>query len=310
MILIVDFNTIAEELILVKGLKLGQTQPSESMVLQPGGAGIRIARALFNLGERVTVTGFIGGKTGQSIKLLLFKEGIPFNFIEIKDDVPECKIIVDTVNHSETLILGPEPPRLPRDITQFKGLYRSISNGIKAVCFTGRIPDGFPPTAFRDLIKLHRARKTHHFVYSNPLTLKTTLAAKPFLGIIHLHDLELFVGQELPNHHTMVEAIRDQLPPALGYIGVIDHTENMALVSETSACLVRAPSPEPHLKNVGSDEAMIAGIITGQLHTNNILEAVRWGMAARFASKETSLIAKVDKARVLQILEKIECHSC
>ncbi|OEV09692.1 1-phosphofructokinase, partial [Streptomyces nanshensis] len=44
---------------------------------RPGGKGLNVARVLGALGFRTTVTGFVGGETGRTLRALLAADGDP-----------------------------------------------------------------------------------------------------------------------------------------------------------------------------------------------------------------------------------------
>ncbi len=310
MILIIDFNIVLEELILVRNLRIGKAHYSEKVISLAGGAGVRTARALSNLGERVIVTGLVGGKLGQSVKLLLFKEGIPFNFIDVKGDIQNNKIIVDIEDGSETLIQGAEPTYSYRDLHQFKNLFKTLSSGIKVICFTGRIPRGFPLNTFRDLISAHRGRKTLYVIYSGAPEVQATIAVKPFLSVIAQSQLELMNGGSITSREAIIETVRERLNPGPGFVSVLESSGDVTLISDSSACYAKLPALEGAFKIIGGSEAYLAGIILGQLSSGDILTGHRFGMAAKSTTRENLLIAEVKKDAVNDTAGTLELFPC
>lgn len=306
MILIVDFSPELEEMLVIEGFSAGAEHRCREELSLPGGTGIRIARAVASLGERVTVSGFVGGAVGQTLKLLLFNEGIPFNLVDVRADSRRRIFILDHATGLETHVIGLKPEISDKDLVQFNALFKSLGIGVKAICFTGRVPDRFPRTVFSDLIRSHRGRKTIHVVYSDMEGIRGALPADPFLCVIDQEEVEHAVNVPAAADERFHAAVNNELNLGPGYLVVLRDDGSVVVAAKSGMCSIEPPLTGRRVKRSGGREAFVAGAMVGQLHTGDFLKALAQGIAAQADSEQHTVPAKVDRKAVSDLQGKVE----
>src|SRR5437870_5323628 len=93
--LTVTLNAAIDKTLRVANLQIGLRHRCQPGLVQPGGKGINVARALRNLGQPVIATGLGGGRTGLRIVEELTADGILNDFVRIRDESRTSTLVVD-----------------------------------------------------------------------------------------------------------------------------------------------------------------------------------------------------------------------
>ena len=91
----VTLNAAVDKTLRVANLQIGLRHRCAQGLVQPGGKGINVARALKALGQPVLATGLAGGRTGTRIVEELTAAGILNDFVRIQDESRTSTLLVD-----------------------------------------------------------------------------------------------------------------------------------------------------------------------------------------------------------------------
>ena len=95
MILTVTLNAAIDRTLAVPNFQLGRRHRAVEQTAIAGGKGVNVARALRTLGRPVLATGVMGGGMGTRIVELLEDEGIPSDFVRVRDESRMSTAVID-----------------------------------------------------------------------------------------------------------------------------------------------------------------------------------------------------------------------
>lgn len=302
-IVVVSLNAAVDCIIHLPHLSLGRVHRTDRTFTQAGGKGINVARALNALGRRVLVVGFRGGSTGQQIHEDLLQNRIPSILIPIKGNSRTCYIIVDEATKQQTVIneVGPEI-----SATEYQLFYKEVSahlhNAELLIC-SGSLPQGIANDCYAQLIELAHMQRVRTLVDATGELLRTALAARPYFAKPNREEAEELLKITISD--TNASAAARQIHQLGAEIGLISLGEKGAVaVWEQGEVTIAAPKISV-VNAVASGDAFLAGCADALLAGHNVIEMVRYGVAAGAAN---ALIggARIDRKQVEALLAEVE----
>ncbi|MPV38600.1 1-phosphofructokinase family hexose kinase, partial [Georgenia subflava] len=172
-------------------VRLGEVNRVREVAEAAGGKGVNVARVLAKLGRPVTVTGFLGGATGERLSALLATtDGVAQEWLEVAAETRRTTTVVDT--HGATVLNEPGP-RLAEDA--WVALADHLASLVRAgdvVVVAGSTPPGTGADELPRLLRrLHESGARTVVDTSGPGLLAAAAAGAHLLK---------------PNHHELLEA--------------------------------------------------------------------------------------------------------
>lgn len=252
----------------------------------PGGNAINAARILSRLNIPVTLSGFLGGSTGEEIRSLLEVENLETKFIKIK---ASSRINITVSNRSsrhQTRLSFPGPNILVEEKKKLFKLFEQQSQ-TSLLLLGGSLPKGFTPKDLERFIFLARRKNIVSFVDCPGDILAQIVEAKPFFMKPNLEEFQELTRSRVKTIGAVIEKakrILDKVP----YICVSSVEGGALLISRTQICFGRTPNV--HIQStVGAGDSMVGGMIS-QFYKNEISidEVLKWGLAASAATLSES----------------------
>ncbi len=298
MILVLCANAGIDRTYEVSNFAVGGFHHPGRVRVAAGGKGINVARALRSLGQAVTVTGFVGGGSGQFIEADLRELGAHPAFVRIAEESRLCINIVDPFNRQCTRVDELGPLVSPSEVKRLSTAWRRLLGDCQLAIISGSAPRGVPFHLYRDLV--HAARQ----------------ASRPIILDAHDEPLKLAieVGPDVvkPNHEELEKLMRESLsiPDGIVKAGreLVDKGVKMVLVSlaEQGAIGVTAgagiwrvePPPIEVVNPVGGGDAMVAGLAAATIEGQPFGERLQWAVAAGTVSAQQFGAAACSRADV------------
>lgn len=229
------------------------------VVRRAGGKGVNVANVLTQLGHRVSVTGFLGGDLGESLRHLLADSGVEQHWVQIDRDTRCTTAIVD--EHSTTLFNEPGPQvtdqhwhRLAVDVT------RRCRPG-DVVVLSGSCPPGTTAGDVRAfLTTVREAGATTVVDTSGPLL---TVAAEAGADLVKPNHHEL---AEATGHAEVMDGARCLISRGAGAVAVSSGEKGMVLFHNdhgTTRAWRAAPAEVVHGNPTGAGDSAVAALTLG-----------------------------------------------
>jgi 6-phosphofructokinase 2 len=301
----IDVNTYVETL--RPEIKLQCSEP----LVQPGGGGINVARAITKLGGHANALFPCGGDNGQRLKMLLEEEKVGFIAVGIKGNTRENIIVTErsTGNQYRLNMPGPE-----LDTNICNALLSAIGSQprLDYLVVSGSLAPGISPGIFQDIKAIVQRKKSVLVVDTSGEALKSAVACKPDLVKLSVHELASLMGSRDLSALTDIEAAARRLSDTGVRSVVVSLGARGAFwISGDEYGRIRAPMVKT-VSAVGAGDSMVAGIVLRLSAGRSLSEALEYGVACGSAATMhpgTTLCDKEDVERIiLQMKDKTNRH--
>jgi tagatose 6-phosphate kinase len=283
MILCLNLNAAIDKTFVVSSFEINRIHRPESVIALAGGKGCNVARALKTLGETSTVSGWVGGFSGQFIEKELHLEGIQTDFIHTDFESRSCTSILDREKQTMTEIyeMGETVP--VEKINELRDHILAIIGEYKAITLSGSLPPGVPSDFYADLINIARKENVLTFLDTSGEALRKGAESGPFLIKPNETESKSLLGI---SSNDIFDATQAAVEISTRYeTNVLLSLGAGGVIAANAEKVFRVKSPSVEAKSaVGSGDCMLAGFAYGFLHGFSFEEAVIYGVAAGTAN--------------------------
>lgn len=305
MIVVIALNpAIDRTVILRSSFEYEAVNVVEETIVEVGGRGINIARAIRSLGGDCNVLGFCAGNNGRALKEKLTSLGIGHDFTEILGETRvNTQIIEDDGTQTKLNELGPkiEDGDYLRFLEKLK-LYLSPEN---LIVLSGGIPHGMKESQYMKIVKTIKRTGAKMLVDTDGDTLRKVLEYKPYFIKPNSTELARVTGN--PRTHDPEEALRNLQPlleqgaqnvcASLGKSGAV-----FVFGDEKKPLYIVADAQEGNKSAVGSGDAMMGAIAHAhEQHMSN-------EELAKFAVSMGTATAKLPGTQVATMKDAFEVY--
>lgn len=284
---------------------VGEVNRISTVTRSAGGKGLNVARVLLQLGEKVSCTGFLGGKNGEWIVEELQKDSIDNSFVPIKGETRLCLAVSDYEKNGSTELLEPGPTISVWELASFIRKYDQILNKSQYIIASGSVPIGVPSSFYQILAEKAKEKGVYFFLDTSGEVLKQGIKGTPFFIKPNKEELcQLFQLCE-PTNEKLVHSARKLSEQGIANV-LVSLDKNGAILS-TSEAVYQANIPTVKVVNtVGSGDSMVAGFVYALSNDLSPKEALRWGCACGIANALEQKTGFIQPHNVNSLLEKIE----
>ena len=272
----ITLNPAIDRTVTISNFTAGAVNRVESVRSHPGGKGVNVASALADHGHGVAVTGFLGRSNAGAFEELFSQKKIADHFVRIAGQTRIGIKITDPVRAETTDINFPGPAPTSEELSMLRWQIATLEAEWFVVA--GSLPPGVDPKIYRDIIAGLRqsGRKVLLDTSGEPFSL--ALEARPTVVKPNIHEFEAFVGHPLSNEQEVVAAARILIDRGIELVVISMGKEGACFVTATESVMARPPEIEVK-STVGAGDAMVAGILSGQLEKLSLGECARLATA-------------------------------
>jgi tagatose 6-phosphate kinase len=332
-ILTVTLNAALDVTYKVRALRPGASHRIGEVIERPGGKGLNVARVLAMLGHDVTVTGFVGGTTGRTLREALATAGAPGAasrvppgpdtgadawpgagdaaapvrdaLLPVAGATRRTVAVVDATSGETTQLNEPGPVIAPDEWRAFTAMYEDLLSSSSAVALCGSLPPGVPVGAYARLVRAAHAARVPVLLDTSGEPLRRGLAARP--DIIKPNAAEL---AELTGSHEPSQASREARRRGAHSVVATLGARGMFALTPEGRWRVAAPGrvrgAEIRGNATGAGDSAVAGLLSG------LVEGLPWPKRlVRAAALATSTVlaaaaGEFDRRAYGELLGRIE----
>ncbi|HSH77431.1 MAG TPA: 1-phosphofructokinase [Herpetosiphonaceae bacterium] len=258
----VTLNPAIDRTVTIPNFAAGIVNRVEDMVSTAGGKGVNVASTLADDGHTVAVTGFLGRDNPGVFEALFTRKQIEDRFVRIAGQTRVGIKIVDPVQQQTTDINFPGQAPLPADLDALRERLAALDG--RWFVLAGSLPPAVDVTIYRDLVATLQARGGSVLLDTSGEALRYAVEAVPRIIKPNIHELEVLTGETLAGRREVIAAARKLLARGIEMVAVSMGKEGACFV--TAETVVTAQPPDVVVRStVGAGDAMVAGIIAGQL---------------------------------------------
>ncbi|WP_415949755.1 1-phosphofructokinase family hexose kinase [Streptomyces sp. KLOTTS4A1] len=279
MILTVTLNTALDLTYHVERLVRHSSHRVTTVTERPGGKGLNVARVLGALGHDVTVTGFVGGATGESVRGGL--SGVRDELFPVAGATRRTVAVVDEASGDTTQFNEPGPLIGPAEWSAFLASYEQLLPSASAVALCGSLPPGVPVGAYAQLIRAARGAGVPVLLDTSGEPLRRGIAARPDIVKPNADELGELTGswEPLPAARAARRRGAHAVVASLGPSGLLAATPEGTWQATPPA---RVPG-NPTGAGDSAVAALLAGLVAGEPWPQRLASAVALSAATVLA---------------------------
>jgi 1-phosphofructokinase len=264
----------------------GKTNRSAREQLDFGGKGINVSYILHQLGVPTVALGFIAGFTGEALRAMLEREGIPCEFIALERGITRINVKIKSEKESEINAQGPDIP--PEALEKLYDRLDRLGAG-DTLLLAGSVPASLPKDIYETILVRLDGKGVRYAVDAEGQLLLNVLKYRPYLIKPNRAELCGLVGRELTDDADVACAARGLQSLGAQNVLVSLGGEGALLLDEQGA-VHRAPAVGGRPVNtVGAGDSMVAGFLAGAPLGYDY--ALRLGLAAGGATATSPCLA-------------------
>ena len=146
------------------------------------------------------------------------------------------------------------------------------------IVLAGSVPPGVDPAIYGELAQMFRENGQKVVLDASGEPLRHALEAAPHIVKPNIHELEDLVGRKLETREAVVEAARSFIARGTALVAISMGAEGALFVTADEVVAAKPPGIQVR-STVGAGDAMVAGIIAGQLRELPLADCARLATA-------------------------------
>ncbi|MGJ3241042.1 MAG: 1-phosphofructokinase family hexose kinase [Anaerolineae bacterium] len=249
----------------------------------PGGGGVNVSRAIKKLGGESRAVFTAGGGAGQLLNHLLELEGVTTCTIPISGLTRENLTIYEKTTGLQYRFGMPGPV-----ISEWRRCIAvTLEQDADYIVASGSLAPGMPDDFYKQLADHVQQTDSKLIIDTSGKALETCADAGVFLLKPNLHELELLSGKKFESEERMVDITRELIANGMAEVFVISMGASGALMVTANQAVKMRPPVVPIRSKVGAGDSMVGGIVWSLSNGDDLLTAVRYGIAAGSAAVMT-----------------------
>jgi 1-phosphofructokinase len=279
MIVTLTANPSVDRTIEIDTLVPGAVLRTRSALLDAGGKGVNVARALAANGHPATAVLPTGGAEGVQLTALLATAGITVVEVPIAGAV-RSNITIAEADGTTTKLNEPGPHLSRAECARLANATFDAALNADWVVLCGSLPPGAPTDFYAYLTGRLHARGIRVAVDSSGDALRAVLPAHPDLIKPNREELADLTGRDVRTLGDVVAAARQVVDGGIPTVVASVGAEGALLVTAHGTWHAHGAIAETR-STVGAGDALLAGFLAaGDIGQDAIATAVAWGAAA------------------------------
>lgn len=259
MIVTVTPNPSLDRTIQVDQLTPGGVHRAEAVLLDPGGKGVNVARALAAADVSTQAILPFGGPEGQRLAELLTPESVPVIEVPLRTRTRSNITVVD--GHGTTSKFNEPGPLLDEsEVRALENIAGECADTANWVVSCGSLPDGCPADLHARVVRAAHRAGSRAAVDASGDALRSAIDAGPDLIKPNLTELAELAGRDLDDLGEVIAVARQLRTRGVGAVLVSLGELGAVLLDESGAWHASSPATEVR-STVGAGDAMLAGYL-------------------------------------------------
>lgn len=305
MILAAGLTPAWQQILTFDSVTVGDVNRATSAYWCASGKVLNVGVALAHLGAQSRTLWAGGGWSGTAISEELQQLHVSQGRVQTSRATRVCTTVLDEGNHSTTELVENSAPFTAEELATFQMAYFREALDAEISVLSGSLPLGAPETYYKDLVAGTSGRA---ILDVRGPELLATLPTRPFLVKPNRAELSKTLNRDLQADRDLQEAMLELNARGVRWV-VITDGPRAVWVSSASQVWKLQPPPVKVVNPIGCGDALAAGLACALDDGVEVLEAVRFGMAAAADNAAQLLPCRLDLARVRQLQNLVAVNS-
>ncbi|MCK8465350.1 1-phosphofructokinase family hexose kinase [Aliiroseovarius sp. S1339] len=286
-ILTITLNPALDMSTSVDAVRAEEKLRCDAPVLDPGGGGINVARAICQTGGTATAFVALAGFRGQQLASLLEAEAVPMIAFPLTGETRFSLAVSDRQAKTQFRFVMPGPGWTKSDLTELsEQLTQAIMPGMHVVLSGSHppgVPDGFPKT-LADITRSNGAKLTLDTSGAALLMQMTRDGARPDILRLDGAESEALAGRKLTTLPDVATFARDLVANKHAHAVVLALGADGSVLATGDEVLHAVTPPVPVASKVGAGDSFVGAFTKARAQGGDWAEALRHGTAAASAA--------------------------
>jgi tagatose 6-phosphate kinase len=258
--------------------------------------------AISQLGVECCTLSPLGGTAREAIEAEFRSLNAPLRTIPCHEATRVCTTILDRATGTTTELVENARPLSVDEAAAYTAAFADEAAQAKVVVLTGSLPAGVASSFYREL--LDRTRGQAVLDVRGP-ELIAALTHRPLVVKPNREELGKTVGRELRGETDLLSAMRQLNEAGAQWVVVTAGKDAVLVTSIKQGYRLIPPRVETVINPIGCGDALAAGLTVAIERGAEVIDAVRYGMAAAADRLRVVLPSRLDSANVDQIAQRI-----
>ena len=302
MILSAGLSPAWQQILVVDRFRVGEVNRAGQAVWCSSGKVLNAGIAVHCLGCPGLVLAPVGGPPLAAIDRELADLGVPRRWIVTQSATRVCTTILDGAGGTTTELVEEGRPLTAGELAAFRAGYAEEAGRAEAVVLIGSLPRRTPLSLYRELLQETPCPAVLDF--SGP-GLLSVLDLKPLVVKPNREELSRTVGRPLSDDRQLLDAMRELNRRGAAWVVVTQGVGAVWVSSSSRAYRLHPPPVAAVVNPIGSGDALAAGIACSLRQGREMVEAVRWGVAAACDNLGQLLPCRVAPPRIEELAVRV-----
>jgi 6-phosphofructokinase 2 len=295
----IDISTSVDRLMPLRKLRCATPR------FYPGGGGVNVARVAVRFGADVELIYPTGGATGQLLRRMIDREGIPNLAIDLAAETREDFTVLEEATGAEYRFVLPGPRFEESEWRRCLEAIENLQAHPAFVVASGSLPPGVPSDFYAWIARLARRMGARFVVDSSGMALVAALHEGAYLLKPNLKELSELTPVEFDDDESLIAASRQLIARNFAEVVALTLGDFGALlVMRDRAWRAHAPQVE-FVSAVGAGDSFLGVLLWGLANDRSMPEALRYAVAAGAAAVQSPGTALCERAEVEQLLSRV-----
>lgn len=250
----------------------------------PGGGGINVARVAIRFGANVKALCAAGGATGELLRRLIDREGIPNLVIQVSEETRESFTVFEEATGHEYRFVLPGPQLREEEWRQCLGALAGIEDHPRFIVVSGSLSPAVPSDFYARAARIAKERGARVVLDASGPPLAAALEEGVYLIKPNLRELSELVGVPLEDEASRVDACRRLTAAGRAEIVALTLGDRGALLVTRDHAWRALALPIKPVSAVGAGDSFLGAMVWGLAKGMSIEDAFCYGVAAGSAA--------------------------
>lgn len=304
MILAVGLTPAWQQILLFDAFTIGEVNRAQQALWCASGKVLNVAVALKHLGADCQTLAVIGGLAGEAIEREFNEMDISARWIRSQIPTRVCTTILDQQTATTTELVENSRRLTADELEHFRAAFADVARKATTIVVSGSMPRGTPNDFYRHLLERAPGRV---IMDARGPELSAALPGRPLLVKPNREELAQTVGSPLNNDTDVLRAMRTLNDRGAEWVVATQGAESVWVTGPRVAYRLIPPTAEV-VNPIGCGDCVAAGIAFAVDEGQDMVDAVRFGMACAAGNVSQLLPARLDCHRARDLAKTIEGH--
>jgi tagatose 6-phosphate kinase len=286
-----------QQILVFDSFRCGEVNRAREVVWCTSGKVFNAGIAANCLGGPSLTLAPVGGPPREHIEAELEEMELPCHLVATHAATRVCTTILDRAGGTVTELVEDGRPLRPEELEAFRTAYAEDAAESSVAVITGSVPTAAPLSVYRELLQKTPCPAVLDFRGEGLLSV---LDLKPLVVKPNRRELAETVGRPLDDQQQLREAMQSLNQRGAQWVMVTQGTGPVWLSSgsQTYRLLPPAVQKEELVNPIGSGDAMAGAIAWAVRDGREMVDAVRFGIAAAAENLRKLLPCRIELAKV------------